>query len=250
MRTKTAALTAAGALALSALGGVAFASPLLTDNTPSVSADGTDGTAGTDDTADTDDTAAVIADELTGLVQDGTLTQEQADQVATTLSESMPGKGMGLAPGKSKVHGGAMGHSGGMGNGRGAHGAGRGHGADDGHGPGLRGGMGSWHVIEETLETAASTLGLPQDALVTELRAGKTLGEIADAEGVDRATLVGDLVTTLTSETAERVADGTLSQEQADAITAELDQRVTEALDRQLPGGHGGPKGADDEGDS
>ena len=249
MRTKTAAITAAGALALSALGGVAFASPLLADNTPSASASASASTSAdadadaddADDAGRTAERAAVIAAELTGLVEDGTLTQEQVDEVATTLSESVPGKGMGMAHGKGMAHG--------MGDGRGAHGADKGHGADKEHGPGLRG-RGSWHVIADTLETAASTLGLPQDALVTELGAGKTLGEIADAEGVDRATLVDDLVTTLTAEAGERVADGTLSQEQADAITAELDHRVTEALDRQLPGGHGGPKGTDDEGDS
>ncbi len=268
MRTKTVALTAAGALALSALGGVAFAGPLLADKAPNATAsasaddatdeaadDADDPTEATDDetstgeetdtedetdaddetstgeetsTEHTAERAAAIADELTDLVEDGTLTQEQADEVATTLAESMPGNGKGAL----------------MGHGR------NGHGPGASQGQGSHGAKGGWQVIEETLQTAASTLGLSQDALGTELRAGRTLGEIADTAGVDRAILVDDLVQTLTAETAERVADGTLTQEMADAIAAELDQRVTEALDRQLPGGHGGPKGADDEDDS
>jgi polyhydroxyalkanoate synthesis regulator phasin len=85
MRKKIAIAAAAGALTLT---GLAVAAPALA---------GSDGTGGTA-------TSAVdrIKDALSGLVDDGSITQEQADEVATTLSDSdvwrggHPGWGGGL----------------------------------------------------------------------------------------------------------------------------------------------------------
>ncbi len=71
MRTKLVIAAATGALTLSALG---VAAPAL---------------AATDDAEGTASSVAErIADALSGLVDDGSITQEQADEVATTLSEA------------------------------------------------------------------------------------------------------------------------------------------------------------------
>ncbi|TFV92930.1 hypothetical protein E4P40_00650 [Blastococcus sp. CT_GayMR20] len=74
MRTKLIIATTAGVLTL---GGVAVAVPVLAD-TPG-------------------ETSVVdrIKEALTGLVDDGSITQEQADEVATTLSEAGLGRGGG-----------------------------------------------------------------------------------------------------------------------------------------------------------
>lgn len=83
-------------------------------------------------------------------------------------------------------------------------------------GPGM-GGMG-------LLDTAAETLGLTEEELMTQLQDGSTLGEIADAQGVDRQTLV-------------------------DALLAEQEQRITDMLDESMPArpeGFPGRPGSDD----
>ncbi len=235
MRTTTiTALVGGGALALTTLGGVAVAVPTLTaattpTATESVEPDAADPADPADPTDPTDEDrtagrTARIAERLTGLVEDGTLTQAQADAVAGTLAESAPGRG----------------------GGPGSHG--------DGHGPGGVGGLGD--VLREGLATAAETLGLEEDALRDRVVAGETLGEIADAEGVARDDLVGALVGTAEELLAERVADGDLTQERADAISSDLTERITEGLDRSGPGPRGerpgGPADDDatDEGDS
>lgn len=215
MRTKTVALAAGGALALTTLGGVAVAVPVLATTTASATAeptdeptdDATDGTDGTDAERLAERTAA-FAERLAGLVTDGTITQDQADAVAGTLAQSGPGLG---GPGGHGGHGG-------------------------------RGGVG--HVLREGLAAAATTLGLEQDALRERLQAGESLGEVADAEGVERADLVAALVEAAEAELAERVGAGDLTQERADEITDGLAEKVTESLDRSGPPGRGdGPRG-------
>lgn len=229
MRTKTIALAAGGALALTTLGGVAVAVPTLTAATTPTATEPAEPDAG-DSEAPTDEErtaehTARIAERLAGLVEDGTLTQAQADAVASTLAESMPGPG-----------GGPGGH---------------------GHGPGGMGGPGGLGgVLREGLATAAETLGLEEDALRDRLVAGETLGEVADAEGVARDDLVGALVTRAEELLDEKVADGDLTQAEADEISADLTERITEGLDRSGPGPRGERPGgpADDdatgEGDS
>jgi hypothetical protein len=173
--------TAAGALAL---GGLAVAGPALADD---------EGGSGTS-------VVERITEALSGLVDDGSITQEQADEVAETLA----GAGLG------------------------------GHGGHGG-GPGL--------------DVAAEVLGLSEadlrDALATE---GATLADVAEEQGVDLDTLVEALVTAQAERIAEAVADGRITQEEADERLADLEERVTERVTSPLPDrgerhGRGGPGG-------
>ncbi|SOC56854.1 hypothetical protein [Ornithinimicrobium cerasi] len=94
---------------------------------------------------------------------------------------------------------------------RGHHGMGDGrHGGMGGMG-GMGGGMGAPADGHGMIGTAAETLGLTEDELLTELRDGRTLGEVADAQGVDRQALV-------------------------DALLADHEARLTEMLDETHPG--------------
>ena len=170
MRTKLALATTAGALALT---GLAFAVPAMADeDTTSTSTETTVGDR--------------IRDALSGLVDDGSISQEQADEVATTLGDA----GFG------------------------------GHGWHGWHGGG-----------GFDLSVAAETLGLGEDDLRTALEAdGASLASVAEDQGV----AVEDVVAALTAEVkehiADAVADGDLTQEQADERTADLETCSTERV--------------------
>jgi hypothetical protein len=86
------------------------------------------------------------------------------------------------------------------------------------------------------LDAAASYLGLTEDQLRTQLESGKTLAQIANAtSGKSAAGLIAALVAAEKQEIANAVSSGKLTQAQADAITADLQQRVTDLVNGKLP---------------
>jgi hypothetical protein len=182
-RTKIAAMGTAG---LIALGGVALFVP--------AGADAATGTSSSDLAAGR---LTRIKDALKGLVSDGTLTQAQADKVASTLAERGPGNGMG----------------------------------PDGMGPGrgMRGGFAGPDEI-------AKVLGMSVDDLQAKLQAGKTLAQIAAEKKIDKATLIDKLVAACTSSLAAAVKDGRLTQAQADEFAADAKTRITAMVDQAGPG--------------
>jgi hypothetical protein len=99
-----------------------------------------------------------------------------------------------------------------------------------GHGPGAR------------LDAAATFLGLTQAELRQQLRAGKTLAEIARAEGKTVAALVDALVAAMKTELAEAVESGRLTDAQRDRILEDLEERIADGVNA-TPGRHfrGGP---------
>jgi hypothetical protein len=206
-------LTAGGIAAALAVTGVAATTAgaawaVATDTTTT---DTTDSTGG----ASTERPSLVerITEALAGLVDDGTLTEDQASAVAEELASS------------EGLRGGPMGH--------GPHG-----GMDGMERPGL--------------EAAAETLNLTEDELRSALRDGSSLAEIAEEQGVTLDDLVDALVAAVEQRLAEAVSDGRITQERADEITATLPDRVAEAVERtweprgpgrhrgEGPGHHGG----------
>jgi uncharacterized protein YidB (DUF937 family) len=89
---------------------------------------------------------------------------------------------------------------------------------------------------------AAQVLGLTTDELREQLKDGKTLAEVATAQGVERQTLVDALVASATERLAQAVTDGTITQERADEMTARLPEMIDKAVDGELRhrGGRGG----------
>jgi hypothetical protein len=84
------------------------------------------------------------------------------------------------------------------------------------------------------LSVAAETLGLSEDDLRTQLEEGKTLADVAEAQGVDRQALIDALVSA--------------AETRLDEMRAELPDRIAELVDATLPaggrgdhGGRGGP---------
>ncbi len=127
---------------------------------------------------------AMLADSLSKLVTDGTITQAQADSITTALEANRPagmpegGKG---GPGMGRHHG--KGGEGMGGPGKGGPGMGRGRGAG--------------------LEAAATALGITADELRTELQGGKSIADVATAKGVNVETVIDALV----AEAKTRITD-------------------------------------------
>jgi hypothetical protein len=145
-----------------------------------------------------------IKSALSGLVSDKTLTQAQADKVATTLESSGLGRG---GPGG---HGGPGGF-GGFG------------------GPGGRGGFGAG------VSEAAKALGMTEAELRTAIESGKSLADVAKDKSVSVDTVVAALVKAAKERLAEAVKDGHLTQAQADERVADLTTRITERVNSTLP---------------
>jgi len=240
---RTTAAAAAAALGLAALGGVGVGSALMTTAVAESATESPATEPGTDDSEESTDTEEAAADDaarladrtdriteaLTDLVAEGTITQEQADAVASTLASSEALRGPG-----GKGHGG-------------------GHGPGGPHGFGAFGGFGGFggfEILQEGLATAAEALGITEDDLRNQLEDGDTLGEIADNADVDRAEFVDALTGFAEEQLAERVTAGDLTQEQADEIGARLEERITESLDRSPMGGRGGHRGPAGSGDA
>jgi hypothetical protein len=153
--------------------------------------------------------AAAIRDALKGLVDDKTLTSEQADKVADKLST---GEGARAFSGR-------------------------------GPGGGLRGGGGLLGVEgPQADEAAAKVLGMSVSDLRTALRDGSTLAELAKKQGKDVDTLVSALVTVAKARVAEGVKAGRITKETAERIEKTLEQRVRTVVQngRPAPGRLGG----------
>ena len=204
MRKHLAAAGLAAGLAVGAIAGFAFTSGAVNvgaqgDTTTTSAPAGTKG--------QRPDPKAHIEEALKPLVDDGTLTQAQADKVADALIAARPERGPG-GPG-----GDGPGHKGPGGKG----------------GFGMRGGAG--------LDAVAKALGLTVDELRTELGKGSSIAEIAKAKGVDVAKIVDAAVADATTKIDEQVANGRITQAQADERIAQLKERITAMINGERPAG-------------
>ena len=93
----------------------------------------------------------------------------------------------------------------------------------------------------------ASILKLTEAELKTQVQSGKTLAQIATAQGVDIKLVVDAIVADMKSHIAEEVASGELTQAQADTKLADVTAKATERVNNVRPargeGMRGGPKG-------
>jgi hypothetical protein len=144
------------------------------------------------------DSAIVTAGNTTAdeAVANGTLTPQQGDAL------------------KERVQSGDFGFLGGRG------GPGR-HGGPGGHGGGVR----IPGVKDAIVAAAAQTLNLTEDELVTQLRGGQTLAQIAEAQGTTEQAVVDAALAAAKTELDAAVANGTVTQAQADAVYTQLQER-------------------------
>jgi hypothetical protein len=160
-----------------------------------------------------DATKAVAIEQVDAQLEAGTITEAQADAMKERIrSGDVPflvGPGM---------------HRGGL-----------------GHGPGM--GRPGGH-----LEDAAAYLGVTEAELVEQLRAGKSLADVAKAEGKSVDGLKQALLASEKEELDALVAAGTITQAQADAALARREERLDDMIAGTLPPrgawGHHGGEGA------
>ena len=98
-----------------------------------------------------------------------------------------------------------------------------------GHGMMMGRGMGRGMMGDEAmpmLSVAAEALGLEQDALIEALHSGQTLAQIAEAQGVELATVQEAILTGAENHMAEMVTAGVLTQEQADEHLAQMHDNI------------------------
>jgi hypothetical protein len=148
------------------------------------------------------------SDELDAAVAAGDLTQEEADRLKERLDE-LPADGPFLGPGFGRR--GEHGHfSFGFKFGAGGHGAGF------------------------DSEALAGFLGITEDELGEELAAdGATLATVAEAHGKSREELKAFIAGDLEARLSDRVAAGDLTQERADEILGEFNERIDGLIDRE-----------------
>jgi hypothetical protein len=148
---------------------------------------------------------ALVAAEKTELataVAAGTITQAQSDQIASTLTARVTARVNGTEPEHGR---------------HGFGGPGLGHRGDD-------------------FTAAATYLGVTEAALSTQLQAGKTLAQVADAtSGKSAAGLVDALVAHETAELDAAVTAGRITQAQRDQMVPMLKARFTALVNGTRP---------------
>lgn len=142
-------------------------------------------------------------DQLDQAVKDGRLTQQQADR----LKQQIRARGLPLGPGDGPRFGRGLGPG--------------------GPGPG---------VLHAGLDAAASYLGLSANALRAQLASGKTLADVAKAQGKSVAGLQQALLDAARTRLDGAVANGRLTAAQRDDLLKGLQQRIGDLVNGRLPG--------------
>ena len=93
------------------------------------------------------------------------------------------------------------------------------------------------------LDAAADVLEMEKDDLVAELREGNSLADVAAAQGIGVDGFKAQLLAEVQADIDAKVADGTITQEQADRLSEGLEERIDNIVNAQPgEGGFGGPR--------
>ncbi len=109
---------------------------------------------------------------------------------------------------------------------------------------GLGFGLKGWRMraLGGIVSSVAETLGMTPREIVQELKDGRSLAEIGEAKGVSADTLKSTILTAAQDKLDQAVADGKLTQERADKITARLTDNIDKILNWKRGSGEGLPR--------
>ena len=96
-------------------------------------------------------------------------------------------------------------------------------------------GFGAPHPFFHGLDAAASYLGLTEDELHSRLESGKTLAEVAKAQGKSVAGLKDAMVADAKKHLDAAVKAGRLSSAEEQRVLADLEQRIDDLVNGKLP---------------
>ena len=102
-------------------------------------------------------------------------------------------------------------------------------------GPRMGGHMGGIHTLGGTLDAAASYLGLTEDQLRTQLQSGKSLADVAKAQGKSVDGLKQALTADLKTKLDAAVKAGRLTQSEANDILAKVSASLDDLINGTLP---------------
>jgi len=89
------------------------------------------------------------------------------------------------------------------------------------------------------LDIVAELTGLAVEDVQDRREAGESIADIAESEGVDPATVTDEALAARTAILDQKVADGTIDQETADAMLERMTDRIAERIDSTELGGCG-----------
>lgn len=104
-------------------------------------------------------------------------------------------------------------------------------------------GLGKGHMfgpVDNLASIAAEKLGMKLTELLTELQDGKSIADVAKEKGVDTQVIVDAYLAQIKENLDEAVAEGRITQKQADYQLEQMEQRVTDQLDNTWTDGFQG----------
>lgn len=87
------------------------------------------------------------------------------------------------------------------------------------------------------LGQVAELIGIDEAELHEALRSGQTIAEVAQENGVDTRSVIDGLVAGAQSRMDEALAEGFLTEEESDQMSASLEQRTTAMVNGERPAG-------------
>ena len=91
------------------------------------------------------------------------------------------------------------------------------------------------HFLRRGVALAAKTIGIKPADLVNEVRAGKTIGEVATAHGVQPQAVIDALKTAATARIDKAAAAGKITSERATRLKTRLDTAVPKLVNEWHP---------------
>jgi hypothetical protein len=96
-------------------------------------------------------------------------------------------------------------------------------------------------ALHLVVDPAADVLGMERQEVVTALRDGQSLADIAEEQGVSVEGLKSGILEGAAAKLEQAVSNGRLSGERADRILQRLTEHIDDIVSRTLPPRFGGP---------